>query len=65
MSKPTHVEHIIGEVEFLCGTDDPDSIARRLGFKERDGLYRFLNRNGRHDLVKRIAHYRGALTQVV
>jgi hypothetical protein len=49
-----HRAHIIGEVEFLHGTDYPDAIARRLGYANADNLANLLYRWGRADVARRL-----------
>ena len=44
-------ERVIEDVEWIAGTDDPDSIATRCGFSGRKSLYDALRRWGRQDLV--------------
>lgn len=44
-------DYLIGEVEFLAGTDSPHSIARRLGYSQTQYLARVLVRYGRPDLA--------------
>lgn len=48
----------IENVEFLLGTDSPESIARRLGYKSAKNLSCVLYRAGRPDLGRRIAQTR-------
>lgn len=47
-------QEIIGELEFLLGTDDQDSIARRLGYRSLNTLTKALHRWGREDLAERL-----------
>ena len=49
-SRPTS-ERVIEDVEWIAGTDDPDSIATRCGFSGRKSLYDALRRWDRQDLV--------------
>lgn len=42
------------EVELLLGTDSTDSIARRLGYQKREGLYLALRKAGRSDLADKL-----------
>ena len=46
---------IIEEVTLLLGTDNGDSIARRLGYAHRASLARTLQKAGRNDLADRIS----------
>lgn len=48
---PEEVEYVIGEIEFLKGTDTPESLARRLGCPTASAMARMLQRNGRPDLA--------------
>ena len=45
---------VIEDVEWLAGTDHPDSIARRLGYRNGDSLTKKLRIWGQHDLVARL-----------
>ena len=45
---------VIEETEHLLGTDTADSIAVRLGYKDRGKLMEVLNRWGRNDLSRRM-----------
>ena len=45
---------LIEDVEWIIGTDSPDSIARRLGYKRVKVLRELLHRNGRPDLATRL-----------
>ena len=47
-------QEIIGELEFLLGTDDQDNIARRLGYRSLNTLTKALHRWGREDLSERL-----------
>ena len=44
-------ERVIEDVEWIAGTDDPDSIATRCGYSTRTKLYDALRRWDRQDLV--------------
>ena len=44
-------EYIVGEVEFLVGTDTTDSLARRLGYTDADMLIEMMRQWDRPDLV--------------
>jgi hypothetical protein len=44
-------EHVVGEVEWLLGTDRPARIARRLGYRSCEALAKRLQRSGRPDLA--------------
>ncbi|WP_205741067.1 hypothetical protein [Haloactinopolyspora alba] len=46
--------YVVGEVDHLIGTDEPDNIARRLGYGHLDSLTSVLTRQHRHDLVERL-----------
>lgn len=48
---------VIEEVELLLGTDTPDSIARRLGYKSVPTLQRVLTRASRGDLASKLTLY--------
>lgn len=43
--------YVIGEVQLLRGTDTPENIARRVGYRDRRNLARQLARWGRGDLA--------------
>ena len=43
--------HLASEVEWLLGTDSPDRIAVRLGYRNAKSLARVLSRHGRADLA--------------
>jgi hypothetical protein len=45
-------DYMLSEVEWLIGTDMPESIARRLGYLSVESMARFLQREGRHDLAR-------------
>jgi hypothetical protein len=47
-------DEFAAEVAWIVGTDTPDNIARRLGFKNLDNLVRRLRREGRHHLINRL-----------
>ena len=51
-------KYLIGEVEFLVGTDTPDSLARRLGYANLDNLADALIKWGRRDLAAKLASLR-------
>ena len=53
-------EYLISEVEFLVGTDAPDSLARRLGYAHADSLARALQNWGRDDLAEKLSWGREA-----
>jgi hypothetical protein len=44
--------YVCGEVEHLAGTDHPDRIAQRLGYRDRKSLIEVLTRWGRRDLAR-------------
>lgn len=52
----TNLRHdtVTSEVEFLLGTDSPDSIARRLGYSCADMVSKRLTEWGRTDLATRL-----------
>ena len=43
----------ISELEHIIGTDNPESIAKRLGYAEPKSLLKALRRAGRYDLSQR------------
>ena len=45
---------LIEDVEWIIGTDSPDSIARRLGYKRVRTLRDMLHRHGRPDLATQL-----------
>lgn len=48
--KRAHIQYMIGEVEFLAGTDSRENLAKRLGYASCSGLQDFLKRHNRLDL---------------
>lgn len=48
-------DELLAELQLLLGTDEPASIARRLGIRPRS-LVRRLDRYGRHDLARHFLH---------
>lgn len=54
-SSTTKREARIEDVEWLLGTDSPDNIATRLGYKDAANLVTVLKRWGRPDLAARLA----------
>ena len=44
---------IIEDAEWIIGTDHPESVARRVGYRSTAHLYDALRRWGRQDLVDR------------
>ena len=52
-------DYVIGELEFLIGTDTTENLAVRLGYKKGiPSLYRALERWEREDLIARLERYR-------
>jgi len=49
--KRTRIQYVISELDFLIGTDEPWSLAQRLGYPTTDALARMLYREGRPDLA--------------
>ena len=49
-------DEAIAEVDHLLGTDDGESIARRLGYASFDSLEKKLDRAGRKDLIRKLVH---------
>ena len=47
-------DQVIEDCEWLAGTDHPDNIARRLGYRNGDSLTRQLWNWGQRDLVARL-----------
>ena len=47
-------DQVIEDVEWLAGTDHPDNIARRLGYRNGDSLTRQLWNWGQRDLAARL-----------
>ena len=45
---------VLEDVEWLAGTDHPDNIARRLGYRNGDSLTKQLWNWGQRDLVARL-----------
>ena len=45
----------VSELEWIIDTDNPESIAKRLGYASPQDLMRFLRRAGRQDLSSRLA----------
>jgi len=45
--------YVVEEVDFLVGSDEPDRLARRLGY-ELEGLVSLLEDEGREDLARRL-----------
>ena len=51
-------DRIIDEATHLAGTNTPANIARRLGYKTPNDLYKNLTRKGRQDLIDAIRNQR-------
>ena len=49
-----HAVQVVEDVEWLLGTDHPDSIAARLGYPSSRRLGDALRRWGRTDLARRL-----------
>ena len=45
--------HVLEDVEWIVGTDHPEHIAHRVGYRNANQLYDALRRWGRQDLVDR------------
>lgn len=43
---------VIAELEILQGSDNPENLARRLGYQDKGSLARLLIRHGRTDLAR-------------
>lgn len=48
-------DHMIGEVEWIIGTDHPESIARRVGYAHAKDLVTLLREKGRPDLGDKLS----------
>lgn len=46
----------VEDLEWIIGTDHPDNILARIGYRSYDSLFRTLRRNGRDDLIDRLLH---------
>ena len=55
-------DRVIEDAEWIVGTDNPDHIARRVGFATTKQLYDALRRWGRQDLVDRCQQWHVAVT---
>ena len=59
LDKPLRVIHsrqtVIEDVEWIIGTDSPESIAERLGYRRLDTLQSSLRKWGRADLADRLS----------
>ena len=51
----THQQVVIEDVEWIIGTDSPESIAVRLGYRRLNNLLTALRRWGRADLADRLS----------
>lgn len=49
-----HRGAVVGDLEWIIGTDRPDRIAQRLGYADVDSLRKVLYRWGRDDLARRL-----------
>ena len=60
-SRKNRYAQMIEDLEWILGTDHPESIARRLGYASADALITSLRRAGRDDLADRLmrANQRG------
>ena len=47
-------DQVIEDVEWVAGTDHPDNIARRLGYRNGDSLTKQLWNWGQRDLAARL-----------
>lgn len=47
-------EYVISELEFLLGTDNAESLASRLGYKNLKSLRQMVDHAGREDLSQRL-----------
>ena len=47
-------DQVIEDCEWLAGTDHPDNIARRLGYRNGDSLTKQLWNWGQHNLAARL-----------
>ena len=47
-------DQVIEDCEWLAGTDHPDNIARRLGYRDSDSLTKQLWNWGQRDLAVRL-----------
>ena len=52
--KAARRQAVIEDVEWLAGTDHPDNIARRLGYRNGDSLTKQLWNWGQRDLADRL-----------
>lgn len=52
-NKRRRTDVVVEELEHIIGTDNPESIAKRLGYEEPQSLMKALRRAGRHDLSQR------------
>lgn len=52
---------LIEDVEWIIGWDNPESIARRMGYATTQSLYDMLRRNQRDDLVQQLIDARQPL----
>ena len=52
--KAARRQAVIEDVEWVAGTDHPDNIARRLGYRNGDSLSKQLWNWGQRDLVARL-----------
>ena len=54
MSASTRKQHVIEDVEWIIGTDHPDNVARRLGYRSSKCLADQVKLWGRPDLADRL-----------
>lgn len=52
--RPRPRAEVIEDVEWLIGTDHPDTIATRVGYRDHDTLASTMRRWGRQDLAARL-----------
>lgn len=48
-------QHVIEDLEWIIGTDSPESVAERLGYRRLDTLQSSLRKWGRADLADRLS----------
>jgi len=51
--KQRRTHEVVEDLEHIIGTDNPESIAKRLGYGDPQSLMKALRRAGRHDLSQR------------
>src|SRR5215207_4064678 len=52
--KPMAIHEIVDELDRIIGTDHPNNITKRLGYKTIEGLKKALNNYGRPDLTEKL-----------